>query len=371
MGLDIAFFGSSLVSSYWNGAASYYRGIVKALHARGHRVTFYEPDAYDRQRHRDMDDPGWARVVVYPAHDESGVTAALHDARSADVLIKASGVGVFDTLLERAIIDQRRRGQLAVYWDVDAPATLDRLQHDHTDPLRACVPEYDLIFTYGGGTAVERAYCALGARRCVPVYNALDPEVHMPVAGDARFAGLLGFMASRLPDREARVEGFFLAAARRLPEQRFVLGGTGWSQRELPSNVHTVGHVYARDHNRFNVSPRAILNINRDSMARYGFSPPTRIFEAAGAGACVISDRWQGIQLFLEPGAEILVADNGTQLADLLAELTPERANSIGRAARRAVLAHHTYAQRSLSVEQALTGERPNAGLSALPKVAS
>ena len=262
-------------------------------------------------------------------------------------------------LLERAVLQHKRRGAQVIFWDVDAPATLDRLHHDAHDPFHACVPEYDLVLTYGGGEAVVRAYRALGARRCVPIYNALDPEEHRPVPKDARFAGLLGFMASRLPDREARVEEFFFNAARRLPDERFVLGGTGWSERALPPNVHTVGHVFTRDHNAFNVSPRAILNVNRDSMARYGFSPPTRIFEAAGAGACIVTDRWDGIELFLEPEREILVAGSGAELADQLAALSEERAAKIGQAAQRAVRDKHTYAQRVLQLEAALAGSTP------------
>src|SRR3954465_13805614 len=141
-GLDIAFFGSSLVSAYWNGAATYYRGIVKALAARGHRVTFYEPDAYERQAHRDIADPPWARVMVYPA-EEAAAEAMLERARDADIVVKASGVGVFDELLQEGVLAVRRPGGLAVHWDVDAPATLDRMRNDPKDPLRPLVPRYD------------------------------------------------------------------------------------------------------------------------------------------------------------------------------------------------------------------------------------
>src|SRR5690349_11652262 len=126
--LSITFFGPSLVSAYWNGAATYYRGIVRALAARGHRVTFYEPDAYERQQHRDIDDPPWAEVVVYSGTDEIDVYRVLERARRADVIVKASGVGVWDELLEREVPNARRPGALAAFWDVDAPATLDRLR---------------------------------------------------------------------------------------------------------------------------------------------------------------------------------------------------------------------------------------------------
>jgi spore maturation protein CgeB len=355
-GLEIAFFGSSLVSAYWNGAATYYRGLIRALYERGHHVTFYEPDAYERQQHRDMPDPHWARVVVYPGVGDEHALAMLESARGADLVVKASGVGVFDQLLEAAVLDLKKPETLVAYWDVDAPATLERMQADPHDPLRACVPRYDLVLTYGGGDPVVRGYEAFGARLCVPVYNALDPFSHYPVAPDPRFEADLGFLGNRLPDREARVESFFLRAAALLPGQRFLLGGSGWGDKPMPSGVRYVGHVYTSDHNAFNCTPRAVLNVSRESMARYGWSPATRVFEAAGAGACLITDSWAGIALFLEPGREVLVAENGEAVAEYLRMLDSRRARALGEAAYRRVLAEHTYAHRAAQLEALLTG---------------
>jgi spore maturation protein CgeB len=349
----IAFFGSSLVSAYWNGAATYYRGIVRALHLRGYSVTFYEPDAYQRQHHRDIADPPWARVVVYPATD-AGVRSAIAEGCRADIVIKTSGVGVFDDLLEAAVLDRRRPGAIAIFWDVDAPATLDRVQANPTDSFRPLIPQYDLILTYGGGSPVCEAYEALGARRCVPIYNALDPDTHHPVERDARFRAHLGFLGNRLPDREARVDEFFFRAAAQLPDRRFLLGGNGWSDKAMPANVAYTGHVFTGDHNAFNCTPLAVLNITRDSMARYGFSPPTRVFEAAGAGACLITDAWEGIADFLEPGCEVLVASNGDEVAQHLRDLTPSRAMAIGAAALRRVRADHVYTRRVEQLEEVL-----------------
>jgi spore maturation protein CgeB len=352
-GMNIAFFGSSLVSAYWNGAATYYRGIVRALAGLGHRVTFYEPDAYDRQQHRDIADPPWARVVVYdPGPD--GLARAVESARGSDLVVKASGVGVNDAWLEAAVLGLQSARTIVAFWDVDAPATLDRVDRDAHDPFGALIGRYDLIFTYGGGPPVVTAYQRLGARYCVPIYNALDPTTHHPVPPDDRFAGRLGFLGNRLPDRERRVESFFLEPAARLPGHQFVLGGSGWDGKPLPGNVRHVGHVYTRDHNAFNTTPRAVLNISRDSMAAYGFSPATRVFEAAGAGACIITDAWEGIDHFLDPGAEILVVASGDEVAAMVTGLTAERAQAIGTAGRARVLAHHTYDHRARNVEAAL-----------------
>lgn len=362
--MRIAFFGSSLVSTYWNGAATYYRGILRALAQRGHRITFYEPDAFERQHHRDIDDPEWAEVVVYPA-TIAGLDGALQCARDADLLVKASGVGVFDQELERGVLIVRRPHTLVAYWDVDAPATLERLKAVAEEPLRTCVPRYDIVFTYGGGPRVVAEYRKLGARDCVPVYNALDPSTHHPVDPEQRFAVSLSFLGNRLPDREQRVEEFFLTAARRLPQESFLLGGSGWESGRLPNNVSYVGHVSSRDHNAFNVSPRAVLNISRDSMARYGHSPATRVFEAAGAGACLITDDWEGVEQFLEPGEEVLIARSGEEVAEQLRQLTPERALSIGMRARHRMRREHTYAHRALDVEAALDVLKPVARSSA------
>jgi spore maturation protein CgeB len=353
-GLNIAFFGSSLVSTYWNGAATYYRGIIRALHAHGHHTTFYEPDAFERQQHRDMDDPDWAKVVVYPA-DEDGVYRALEAARGADLVVKASGVGVFDALLEREVLALQSARTRIVFWDVDAPATLANIRENPTERFRALIPRYDLILTYGGGPPVVKAYRALGARECVPIYNALDTTTHHPVPPDPRFEALLGFIGNRLPDREARIEEYFFKPARCLTDRRFLLGGSGWNPQAIGlPNIRYIGHVGSQLHNAFNRTPRAVININRESMARNGFSPPTRVFEAAGAGACLITDAWPGLDEFLDPGSEILVAQQGDEVAQLVMTLSGACARKIGQAALKRVRAEHTYAHRALQVQQVL-----------------
>ena len=351
--MRIAFFASSLVSSYWNGAATYYRGIVKALHDRGHHITFYEPDAFERQQHRDMDDPDWAEVKVYKPN-ETDAWQMLQHAEGADLVVKASGVGVLDHFLEESVLKLKKPDTRVVFWDVDAPATLDRVQKNENDPFRPLIPQYDFIFTYGGGKPVIDAYEALGARMCVPIYNALDPDTHHPVEPDEKYRCKLAFLGNRLPDREERVEEFFLKPAAKLPDGQFLLGGSGWHDKPMSENVKYLGHVGTQEHNAFNCTPDAVLNISRESMARYGFSPATRVFEAAGAGACLITDYWKGIELFLEPGEEVLVARNGQEVLQHLKELTPERSREIGQAALKRVLSEHTYAHRARLLEEVL-----------------
>jgi len=354
--VKLAFYGSSLLSSWWNGAATYYRGLLRDLAGRGYEITFYEPDAYERQQHRDMEPQPWARSVVYPATGE-GLRDVLEQARAADVVVKASGVGVFDDELIAGILEHARPGALKIFWDVDAAATLDEMRRDEDHPVRRALSRLDLVLTYGGGPPVVEAYEGFGAARCVPIYNALDPVTHHPVEPNPRFAADLSFLGNRLPDREARVEQFFLEPAAELPDRSFLIGGNGWETKGMPENVRHLGHVFTTEHNAFNCTPLAVLNIARDSMADIGFSPATRVFEAAGAAACLITDAWEGIELFLEPNREVLVARDGRDVAEHVRSLTPQRAREIGAAALRRVLAEHTYAHRGAQVDALLRAE--------------
>ena len=353
--MKIFVIGSSVVSSYWNGAATYYRGIYKNLHELGHHITFAEPDIYDRQRRRDAGDYSYVESLVYqtPRDLDSVLARACH----ADLVIKHSGVGADDELLEQRVLECASSRTQVAFWDVDAPATLARLEENPADRFRSMIPEYDFIFTYGGGSPVVEHYLRLGARNCYPVYNAVDPATHHPVSPETRFACDLAFVGHRLPDRETRVEQFFLRAAELAPEMTFILGGEGWEGKRMPSNVRWIGHVGSAEHNAVNCSARMVLNVNRESMANVGFSPPTRVFEAAGAGACVITDAWEGVETFFEPDREILIASCADDVVHWLRSIGPREARSIGSAMRRRALRDHDYAGRAQQVHQVLCGE--------------
>ena len=356
--MRIFVFASSLTSSYWNGAATYYRGIYKHLRELGHEIIFAEPDIYNRQQNRDIGDFSYARVIVYQTPRD--LPRLLAQARDADLVIKHSGVGADDDVLDRDVLQCRSPHADVAFWDVDAPATLARVENDPGDRFRALIPQYDFIFTYGGGQPLVERYLDAGARNCHPVYNGLDPETHYPVTPDPALACDLAFVGHRLPDRERRVEDFFLRAAHLAPDMRFLLGGEGWGDKSLPSNVCWIGHVATQDHNRVNCSARMVLNINRESMADVGFSPPTRVFEAAGAGACVITDDWPGIETFFTPGREILLARSAEGVVELLRGTSAVRAQEIGAAMRARALAEHTYALRAQQVDGILS--RAHAG---------
>ena len=361
--MKIFVFGSSITSSYWNGAATYYRGIYKHLAALGHEITFAEPDIYDRQQRRDPGDYSYVNSMVYSTPGD--LPRVLRQARDADLIVKHSGVGADDELLEKEVALSANREILRAFWDVDAPATLARVEDNPDDPFRRLIAEYDLILTYGGGPPVIEHYLRLGAQSCHAIYNGLDPETHHPVAPDPDLACDLVLVANRLPDREKRVEHFFLRAAQLAPELKFILGGEGWGGKELPSNVRWIGHVATGDHNRVNCSSRMVLNLNRDSMANVGFSPPTRVFEAAGSGSCVITDAWEGIETFFAPDKEILVASSGEEIVRFLRDISPHQAREIGAAMRCRAVSSHAYAQRAAAVNNVLVSVRSHTGAAA------
>lgn len=347
--MNIYVFGSSLTSCYWNGAATYYRGIYKNLHRLGHSITFAEPDIYNRQQNRDCASIEYANVRVYQTPRD--LNTVLAEACQADLIIKHSGVGADDDLLEAEILNCSARTR-KLFWDVDAPATLARVEANPDDAFRSLIPQYDFIFTYGGGDPVVDHYLRLGAKNCVPIYNALDPDTHHPVTPDPNLKCDLVFVGNRLPDREARVEQFFLRAAELAPEFQFMLGGEGWGGKRLPQNVRYIGHVGTANHNVINCSARMVLNINRESMAQVGFSPPTRVFEAAGAGACLITDAWLGVEHFFKPGRELLVASSAEDVVGYLRDISPLEAKSIGADMRRRALRDHTYEIRTRQANQ-------------------
>ena len=344
-------FGSSLVSSYWNGAATYYRGIWKYMAKRGHQITFAEPDAYGRQQHRDDVDTSYATSIVYqPTVD---IDRILRLASEADVVVKHSGIGVDDHLLEARVLECQPRS-LVLTWDVDAPATLARMDADPNDPYRAVVPRLDATFTYGGGPQARAGLLGYGSRFYASIYNGLDPDTHHPVPPDPSLACDLAFLGNRLPDREARVEELFLRAAALAPEMSFLLGGEGWGDKPMPPNVRYIGHVPTADHNRVNCSARMVLNINRASMANFGFSPPTRVFEAAGSAACLLCDDWAGIDDCFEPGRELLVIRAAEDVVAALRQHDATSAHAVGQAFLARALRDHTYARRAEQADLAL-----------------
>lgn len=347
--MKIFAFGSSIVSSYWNGAATYYRGCYKYLARLGYNITFAEPDAYGRQQHRDSDDFSYVRSIVYqPTTD---LDRMLELASQADLVVKHSGIGVNDAALEARIPAECGPRAMTFIWDVDAPATIGRMRADEADALRHAASGYDAILTYGGGPRARDGFLEFGALAYYSMYNGLDPETHHPVAPDPDLLCDVAFLGNRLPDREARVEELFLRAAELAPDQRFLLGGEGWAGKPMPANVRYIGHVPTAAHNRVNCSAGMVMNINRASMADFGYSPPTRVFEVAGAGACLLCDDWPGISDCFEPVSEIIVVRTAEDVAAALHQHDAQSRRAIGERFRLRGLRDHSYAFRAAQAD--------------------
>jgi spore maturation protein CgeB len=340
--MKIAFYGSSLLSSYWNGAATYYRGILRDLavaRLRHHVLRARRLRSAAASRHRSAGMGAGRSSIPRP---KKGCKRARRGGE-ADIVVKANGVGVFDRELLEGVIAHARPDALRIFWDVDAAATLDEMR---ADARIRCAPRCPTSTWCSLMAAARRWWTPIAgsARPCVPVYNALDPSTHFPVPPDPRFACDLAFLGNRLPDREARVEEFFLRPAaalpdRQLPDRRQRLGEQADAGQRPPSRscLHA-------EHNAFNCTPKAVLNVARDSMAHIGFSPATRVFEAAGAAACLITDAWEGIEQFLAPGDRGAGRPRRPGRRRASRRAHPERARGDRRGgAPIRVLAEHTY----------------------------
>ena len=332
--MKIAFYGSSLLSSYWNGAATYYRGLLKALSALGYEITFYEPDILDRRRHRDMEPPDWCEVVVYQATD-AGLRAAIAQAAHAEVVVTASGVGFADIACRVRPWQWRGKMRYASGGMSMHRRRLPKSVMMHRIRCAPSFPELDLVLTYGGGDPVIAAYRALGAADCVPIYNALDPATHHPVAADQRYRCRSGVPGQPAAGPRSARRGVPAATGGTSAVAAFPAG-----RRRLarPSIARPMSSDRPRRHRGAQrLQCHALVRSSTSAAPAWlqqAFPPPTRLFEVAGAGACLITDAWDGIELFLTPDSEVLVAAMAGDVVEIMQALTQsKRQRLVGRGA--------------------------------------
>lgn len=349
-GLDIVILGLSITSSWGNGHATTYRGLVRELAAQGHRVTFLERDVPWYRAHRDMPSPaGWTLALYRDLEELFDVHAGL--VRAADAVIVGSYVPE-----GRAVGDcvQRTAGGLAAFYDIDTPVTLAGLVRGGTDYLApAQVPGYGLYLSFTGGPTLRRIERELGAPMARALYCSVDPEAHRPVETADRWA--LGYLGTYSPDRQPTLDRLLCGAARDLPERRFVVAGPQYPvEIAWPVNVERIEHVGPADHPAFYSAQRFTLNVTRADMVRAGWSPSVRLFEAAACAAPIVSDFWPGLDELFRPGREILIARETGDVIAALRDMTPEQAAALGRRARTRILAAHTAAHRAAELEEHL-----------------
>jgi spore maturation protein CgeB len=350
--MKFVIFGLTISSSWGNGHATMWRGLCGALARRGHRIAFFERDVPYYAAHRDLSEIAGGRLVLYPEW-----SAALADARrelsGADVAIVTSycpdGVAAAELAGEAAAV-------LSVFYDLDTPVTLDELERGR--PVEYIGPrglkDFDLVLSFTGGGALDALTQRLGARRVAPLYGSVDPDVYRPSAPLTDFRSDLSYIGTYAADRQAALEALFLEPARRLPRRRFLIAGAQYPQ-EFPwsDNIYFVRHVAPPHHPTLYSSSRLTLNVTRRAMARTGYCPSGRLFEAAACATPILSDAWQGLDRFFSPGEEIVVAADSADAIAALA-LPDDALQRIARRARERALAEHSAERRARELEDIL-----------------
>jgi spore maturation protein CgeB len=352
--MKLVIFGLSVSSSWGNGHATLWRGLIRALAAAGHRLTFFERDVPYYASHRDMGELLGGRLVLYPAWPEI-LPVAMAELSDADAAIVTSycpdGVPATDAVLDSPV-------SLSVFYDLDTPVTLDRLRSGEPVPYigPGALAGFDLVLSYTGGAALDALRDVLGARRVAPLYGSVDPAIHRPVPPDPRYRADLSYLGTYAADRQRALERLFVEPARRLPGRRFLMGGAQYPD-DFPwsDNVWFVRHLPPEEHSAFYCSSRLTLNITRAPMAEMGWCPSGRLFEAAACATPVLSDTWEGLADFFVPGEEILLASRPEEAVAAL-ELTDAELRRIGQRARQRALEEHTAAHRAAELVGLLDG---------------
>jgi spore maturation protein CgeB len=356
--LRIVILGLSITSSWGNGHATTYRGLVRELVRRGHDVLFLERDVPWYAENRDLPRPPFGRTVLY--RDLNGLRSRHAEAvGQADLVIVGSyvpeGVAVGDWV-------QAEASGLTAFYDIDTPVTLAKLARGEADYLDARqIAGYDLYLSFTGGPTLRRLERDYGSPAARVLYCSVDPELYHPEPLDARWD--LGYLGTYSDDRQPTVDALLLEPARRWADGRFAIAGPQYpGHAAWPANVQYTSHLPPAEHRAFYNRQRFTLNVTRADMIRAGWSPSVRLFEAAACGTPIISDRWEGLDALLEPGREIFLADGAEDVLRLLRELPEDERRAVGERARTRILAEHTAAHRAAELEgyvQALLDRLP------------
>ncbi len=366
--MKLVIFGLTISSSWGNGHATLWRGLSRALAARGHRTVFFERDVPYYAAHRDLYELPGGELKVYP-HWAVALPEARRALADADAAIVTSycpdGVAAAEAIFDAA-------APLSVFYDLDTPVTLDAIERgrrvDYIGPRG--LADFDLVLSFTGGGALDALQTSLGARRVAALYGSVDGDVYLPSAPAPRYAADLSYIGTYAEDRQAALDMLFLEPARRLPGFRFLIAGAQYPQ-DFPwsENIYFVRHIAPPEHPALYSSSRLTLNVTRRAMARMGYCPSGRLFEAAACGTPILSDAWEGLDDFFAPGDEILVARSSEEAMDALT-MSDEEMKRIAARARARVLEEHSAARRAGQLEELLGDVRSQARKAASSKAA-
>lgn len=346
---EILFLGLSITSSWGNGHATNYRGLLGALRARGHRVRFLERDVPWYAAHRDMPSPQFAETSLYGSLDELRERHG-EALRAADAVVVGSYVPDGRDVAEWAL--RGARGPV-LFYDIDTPVTIEALERGGCSYLSPeLVPRFGAYLSFTGGPVLRQLEERFGARRAVGFYCLVDASMYRPDP-DAEVADDLGYLGTYSEDRQEALDRMLIEPALRRPDRRFVVAGPQYPPSiAWPANVRRLEHVPPGEHREFYCSQRFTLNVTRREMIRLGYSPSVRLFEAAACGTAIISDRWPGIEEFFVPDEEILLADSADDVLRTVESVSDDARRRIGLAARRRVLGEHTAEHRAAQLEE-------------------
>jgi spore maturation protein CgeB len=343
--MKVVIFGLTMSSSWGNGHATLWRALARALIRQGHEIVFFERDVPYYANHRDLHQlPGGA--LQFYQDFGSIFSEAQSQLNDADVAMVTSycpdGIEASELVLGS-------RAPLKTFYDLDTPVTLQALQDGKS--LSYILPrglgDFDLVLSYTGGAALEELKHRLNAREVASLYGSVDPEVHRPVPAQEQYRADLSYLGTYAADRQQALCELFVEPARRLPQQRFVIGGAQYPD-DFPwsENIYFVRHLPPPEHPAFFCSARLTLNVTRQAMAEMGYCPSGRLFEAAACGVPILSDWWEGLDEFFEPDKEILIARTADEAIAAL-ELSDRQLQQVATAARERTLRDHTAERRA------------------------
>ncbi|HEX6502611.1 MAG TPA: glycosyltransferase [Terriglobales bacterium] len=359
--MKIVIFGLSITSSWGNGHATTFRALTRGLRNRGHRIVFFEKDVEWYASNRDMPEPPFCQVRLYERWPDV-VRTARSELADGDVAIVGSyfpdGLAAISEVFDSKV-------PVKAFYDIDTPITVSSLRAGGADYLRPeQVPGFDVYFSFTGGPLLGELKTKFGAQRAVPLYCSFDPDKYRFAPLRSELACDFSYMGTYAPDRQAKIEELLCRPARALPQKNFIVAGPQYPESiHWPKNVERIIHVDPQSHASFYSSSRMTLNVTRQEMVLAGYSPSVRLFEAAACGTTIVSDCWQGLETFLTPGKEILLAQSGEDVIAYLTAMDREEAARIGRNARERVLAEHTADRRAAEFEKTIataTAERSN-----------